>query len=108
MLGTRNTCGPGWDTAGRPIPVFLAALIALSLLHPAPVHAATAALKNKVLFGSVNANKRHWYTAGEAPARADHAWLSRLITRRERPDHFAKTLERRSEDINAVIQFAEA
>jgi glucose 1-dehydrogenase len=65
-------------------------------------------LKNNVLFGSVNANKRHWYKAGEALARADHAWLSRLITRRERPDHFAKTLERRSEDIKAVIQFAEA
>ena len=64
-------------------------------------------LKNNVLFGSVNANKRHWYKAGEALARADHAWLGRLITRHERPEHFAKTLERRSEDIKAIIQFAE-
>jgi hypothetical protein len=50
---------------------------------------------------------RHWYKAGEALARADHAWLSRLITRCERPEDFAKALERRSEDIKAVIQFAE-
>ena len=69
--------------------------------------ASAAVLKNNVVFGSVNANKRHWYKAGEALARADHAWLSRLITRCERPEDFAKTLERRSEDIKAVIQFAE-
>jgi threonine dehydrogenase-like Zn-dependent dehydrogenase len=64
-------------------------------------------LKNNVVFGSVNANKRHWYKAGEALARADRDWLARLITRRERPEDFAKALERRSEDIKAVIQFSE-
>jgi hypothetical protein len=31
-----------------------------------------------------------------------------LITRREDPKDFAKALERRSEDIKVVIQFAEA
>ncbi|MGA6924030.1 MAG: glucose 1-dehydrogenase [Desulfosarcina sp.] len=69
--------------------------------------ASAAVLKNNVVFGSVNANKRHWYKAGEALARADHAWLARLITRRERPQDFAKALERRSEDIKVVIQFAD-
>lgn len=69
--------------------------------------AAAAVLKNNVLFGSVNANKRHWYKAGEALARADRAWLERLITRRERPEDFAKALERRGEDIKVVVQFAE-
>jgi threonine dehydrogenase-like Zn-dependent dehydrogenase len=64
-------------------------------------------LKNNVVLGSVNANKRHWYKAGEALARADRGWLARLITRRERPEDFAKALERRSEDIKVVIQFAE-
>ena len=47
--------------------------------------AAEIVLQNKVIVGSVNANKRHWYKAGEALARADRAWLGRLITRRERP-----------------------
>jgi threonine dehydrogenase-like Zn-dependent dehydrogenase len=69
--------------------------------------ASAAVLKNNLVFGSVNANKRHWYKAGEALARADRAWLSRLITRRERPEHFAKALERRAEDIKVIIQFAE-
>jgi len=63
-------------------------------------------LKNNVVFGSVNANKRHWYKAGEALARADRSWLARLITRRERPEDFAKALDRRSEDIKPIIQFA--
>jgi len=69
--------------------------------------ASSAVLKNNVVLGSVNANKRHWYKAGEALARADRGWLARLITRRERPEDFAKALERRSEDIKVVIQFAE-
>ncbi len=70
--------------------------------------ASTAVLKNNVLLGSVNANKRHWYKAGEALARADRSWLARLITRRERPENFDKALERRSEDIKVIIQFSEA
>ncbi len=69
--------------------------------------AAALVLKNNVVFGSVNANKRHWYKAGEALARADRSWLARLITRRERPENFARALERRAEDIKVVIQFSE-
>jgi glucose 1-dehydrogenase len=68
--------------------------------------ASAGVLKNNVVFGSVNANKRHWYKAGEALARADRSWLARLITRRERPEDFAKALDRRSEDIKPIIQFA--
>ena len=69
--------------------------------------ASSAVLKNNVVLGSVNANKRHWYKAAQALARADRSWLARLITRRERPEDFTKALERRSEDIKVVIQFAE-
>jgi hypothetical protein len=58
--------------------------------------------------GSVNANKRHWYKAGEALARADRAWLGRLLTRRERPEDFAQALRRGPGDIKVVVQFAEA
>ena len=43
-------------------------------------------LRNNVVVGSVNANKRHWYKAGQVLARADRAWLARLITRREPPE----------------------
>ena len=48
--------------------------------------AATMVLQNNVIVGSVNANKRHWYKAGQVLARADRAWLARLITRREPPE----------------------
>jgi len=69
--------------------------------------ASSAVLKNIVVLGSVNANKRHWYKAAEALARADRAWLDRLITRRERPENFAQALARNSDDIKVVIQFSE-
>jgi threonine dehydrogenase-like Zn-dependent dehydrogenase len=70
--------------------------------------AATMVLRNNVIVGSVNANKRHWYKAGEALARADVAWLSQLVTRREKPGDFAKALARQPDDIKVVLQFAEA
>jgi hypothetical protein len=57
--------------------------------------------------GSVNANKRHWYKAGNILARADRHWLGRLITRREEPQNFERALERRPDDIKVVVQFAE-
>jgi glucose 1-dehydrogenase len=69
--------------------------------------AAKAVLKNNVLVGSVNANKRHWYKASQALAEADRSWLARLITRRERPEDFAKALARTPDDIKVVIQFSE-
>lgn len=70
--------------------------------------ATDAVLKNKVVVGSVNANKRHWFKGGEALARADRKWLSKLISRRERPDNFMNALHRQPDDIKVVIQFAEA
>ena len=69
--------------------------------------AAGAVLRNNVIVGSVNANKRHWYKAGEALGRADRKWLARLITRRERPDSFMQALHREADDIKVVIQFSE-
>jgi threonine dehydrogenase-like Zn-dependent dehydrogenase len=70
--------------------------------------ASNLVLGNLVVVGSVNANKRHWYKAGEALARADRAWLSRLVTRRERPENFSQALRRSAEDVKVVIQFADA
>jgi threonine dehydrogenase-like Zn-dependent dehydrogenase len=69
--------------------------------------AAGAVLRNNVVVGSVNANKRHWYKAGEFLARADRSWLARLVTRSERPEDFMRALNRQPEDIKVVVQFAE-
>jgi threonine dehydrogenase-like Zn-dependent dehydrogenase len=60
------------------------------------------------VIGSVNANKRHWYKAGQVLAHADRAWLARLVTRREPPEAFMRALDRKPDDIKVVIQFAEA
>ena len=57
---------------------------------------------NVIIVGSVNANKRHWYRAGEALSRADRSWLGRLITRRERPEDFERALQRQPDDIKVV------
>jgi len=65
-------------------------------------------LQNNVVVGSVNANKRHWYKAAQDLARADREWLSRLVSRRERPEHVARALQRSPDDVKVVLQFAEA
>lgn len=70
--------------------------------------ASNVVLHNNVVVGSVNANKRHWYKAGQVLARADRQWLNRLITRREKPEDFNKALARTPDDIKVVIQFSEA
>jgi len=70
--------------------------------------AAAVVLKNNVIVGSVNANKRHWYKAGEALARADVSWLKKLVTRCERPEDFMRALARQPDDIKVVIQFGNA
>jgi len=69
--------------------------------------AASAVLRNNVIVGSVNANKRHWYKATEALAHADRRVLERLITRREKPENFKQALERQPDDIKVIIQFSE-
>jgi threonine dehydrogenase-like Zn-dependent dehydrogenase len=76
----------------------------ISPTPPADV-AANMVLKNNVVFGSVNANRRHWYRAGACLAGADRSWLARLISRREEPQNFARALIREANDIKVVVQF---
>ncbi len=68
--------------------------------------ASNVVLRNNVVVGSVNANKRHWYKAGQVLARADRAWLAGLVTRREPPEEFMRALQRQPDDVKVVIQFA--
>jgi len=69
--------------------------------------AAAAVLKNNVIVGSVNANKRHWYKANQRLTSIEPKWLSRLITRYEKPENFKEALERKPDDIKVVIQFSD-
>lgn len=70
--------------------------------------ASDAVLKNLVLFGSVNANRRHYYRAAQVLAKADRSWLEQLVTRRVGPEAFGQALEREPDDIKVVIEFAPA
>ena len=79
-----------------------------SVGHSTADLAAAMVLRNNVIVGRVNANKRHWYEAGQALAQADATWLARLLSRRERPEEFMKALHRQPDDIKVVIQFADA
>jgi glucose 1-dehydrogenase len=64
-------------------------------------------LKNIAVFGSVNANRRHYYRAATALARADGSWLEQLVTRRVRPGAVQQALQRAPDDIKVVMEFAQ-
>jgi threonine dehydrogenase-like Zn-dependent dehydrogenase len=74
---------------------------------PTADFAAAMVLKNIVVFGSVNANRRHWNQAVDCLARADRSWLARLLSRSEPPQDFARALQREADEIKVVVQFAE-
>jgi threonine dehydrogenase-like Zn-dependent dehydrogenase len=65
-------------------------------------------LENDLVFGSVNANRRHYEAAADALARADRSWLERLITRRVPLDGWREALERRPDDIKVVVELAKS
>lgn len=60
-------------------------------------------LHNQVLFGSVNAGRRHWEQAAGALATADPGWLSGLITRRVPLTSWTDALDRHPDDIKVVV-----
>jgi threonine dehydrogenase-like Zn-dependent dehydrogenase len=62
-------------------------------------------LQNDVVFGTVNANRRHYEAAAAALVGADQAWLERLISRRVGLGDWAEGLERRPDDVKTVIDF---
>lgn len=62
-------------------------------------------LENSVVFGTVNANRRHYELAAESLARADRSWLERIITRRVPLDRWAEALEHQPDDVKVVLSF---
>jgi glucose 1-dehydrogenase len=62
-------------------------------------------LQNDVVFGTVNANRRHYEAAVAALAAADQAWLERLVTRRVPVGDWAQAMQRRPDDVKTVIDF---
>ena len=63
-------------------------------------------LENDVVFGTVNANRRHYEAAAEALAAADREWLRGLITRRVPLDRWQEALERGPDDVKVVVELS--
>jgi threonine dehydrogenase-like Zn-dependent dehydrogenase len=61
-------------------------------------------LENDVVFGTVNANLRHYALATEALAAADRGWLERLISRRVPLEDFEQAVEKRPDDVKVVLE----
>jgi threonine dehydrogenase-like Zn-dependent dehydrogenase len=66
----------------------------------------TMVLNNETVFGTVNANRKHYEMAADALARADKDWLKRLITRRVPIERWADALQHRHDDIKVIIDFS--
>jgi threonine dehydrogenase-like Zn-dependent dehydrogenase len=62
-------------------------------------------LDNNVIFGSVNANRRHWEAAEQALLKADKEWLVQLISRREPLSQWQHAISKQPNDIKVVIDF---
>ncbi|MDF2706756.1 MAG: zinc-binding dehydrogenase family oxidoreductase [Nonomuraea muscovyensis] len=60
-------------------------------------------LKNTVIFGTVNAARRHYQQAAADLAKADQDWLDRLITRRVPMEEFDAGLRKEPGDIKVVV-----
>ncbi|MEV6275271.1 glucose 1-dehydrogenase [Nocardia sp. NPDC051832] len=61
-------------------------------------------LENDLIFGSVNANKRHYHQAAEALAAADKEWLAGLITRQIPLAQAADAFTPGHNDIKVAVQ----
>jgi hypothetical protein len=58
-----------------------------------------------VVFGSVNANRRHCEQGAASLAAADPNWLARLITRRVPLARWDEALRRGRHDVKVVLDF---
>ncbi|HUQ08812.1 MAG TPA: glucose 1-dehydrogenase [Steroidobacteraceae bacterium] len=86
------TCLVGVSSEGHSVPVDLGALNR------------SIVLDNDVVFGSVNANRRHYDLAAQALARADRAWLDTLITRRVPLAQWQSAFTRRADDVKVLLE----
>ena len=85
------TCLTGVSTPGSPLPFDLGGWNR------------GAVLANDVVFGTVNANRRHYQAAAEALKQADPTWLGGLISRRVPLEQFDQAFARQSDDVKVVL-----
>jgi threonine dehydrogenase-like Zn-dependent dehydrogenase len=86
-------CLTGVSSAGRTVPVDVGALNREWVLE------------NDVVFGSVNANRRHYEAGAAALSAADRSWLAGLVTRRVAVQDYSTALAPRDDDVKTVVTF---
>ncbi len=64
-------------------------------------------LQNDVVFGSVNANRRHYEAGAAALAKADPKWLRRLVTRSVPLAQWHDAYVRQPDDVKTVLAFSQ-
>lgn len=87
-------CLAGVSSGAKVVPVDMAALNR------------NLVLENNVIFGSVNANRRHYEQAASSLARAERAWLERIISRRVPIEQWRDGLSRQPSDVKTILTFA--
>jgi glucose 1-dehydrogenase len=87
-------CLTGVSSSGRELP------IDAGLLNRRLV------LGNDVVFGSVNANRRHYEAGAAALAEADKGWLARLVTRTVPLSSWKDAYTRQPDDVKVTLSFA--
>jgi threonine dehydrogenase-like Zn-dependent dehydrogenase len=60
-------------------------------------------LTNGIVFGSVNAARRHYEQAAGYLSAAEHGWLEKLVTRRVPMQSWPQALERSDTDVKVVV-----
>jgi threonine dehydrogenase-like Zn-dependent dehydrogenase len=63
-------------------------------------------LENNVVFGTVNANRRHYEAGAAALSRADRSWLERLVSRRVPLEDWRSAYQRQPDDVKVVLDFS--
>jgi glucose 1-dehydrogenase len=99
------------DALGRTAPGGIVCLLGVSSLgHDFDIDVGslnrTMVLDNDAVFGSVNANRRHYQDAVAVLERADPTWLARLITRRVPVEQWTQSLEPQPDDIKVLVDFS--
>jgi threonine dehydrogenase-like Zn-dependent dehydrogenase len=75
-----------------------------STLRIAPFNQAMV-LGNQVVFGSVNANRRHYEAAARALTMAEKEFLENILTRKVSLSHWHEAYEKREGDVKTVLVF---
>jgi threonine dehydrogenase-like Zn-dependent dehydrogenase len=62
-------------------------------------------LQNRVIFGTVNANRRHYEEAAAVLGAADRSWLDRVLDRRLPIDRWEEAYRREPDTVKTIIEF---